>query len=79
MQKLTTILWLSFNYRSVTGKLNYLGQNSHGDILFATHQIAKYSSHPSKEHGGALGFNATMMQISQEIGTETVHKLTLVQ
>ncbi|KAL7489956.1 hypothetical protein ACHAW6_016111 [Cyclotella cf. meneghiniana] len=26
----------NFNYHSVTGKLNYLGQTTHGDILFAT-------------------------------------------
>ena len=44
----------NFNYRSVTGKLNYLGQTSREDILFATHQIAKYSSDPRKEHGEQL-------------------------
>ena len=44
----------NFNYRSVTGKLNYLGQTTRGDILFATHQIAKYSSDPRKEHGEAI-------------------------
>ncbi|KAL7475256.1 hypothetical protein ACHAW6_001179 [Cyclotella cf. meneghiniana] len=42
---------LNFNYYSITGKLNYLGQTTHGDILFAIHQIAKYSSDPRKEHG----------------------------
>ena len=35
-----------FNYRSVTGKLNYIGQTTRSDILFDTHQIAKYSSDP---------------------------------
>jgi hypothetical protein len=44
----------NFNDQSVTGKLNYLGQTSCGDILFAIHQIAKYSSDPRKEHGEAI-------------------------
>ena len=35
-----------FNYRSFTGKLNYIGQTTPSDILFATHQIFKYSSDP---------------------------------
>jgi hypothetical protein len=35
-----------FNYRSITGKLNYLGQTTRPDILFAVHQIAKYASNP---------------------------------
>jgi hypothetical protein len=35
-----------FNYRSITGKLNYLGQTTRSDILFAVHQIAKYASDP---------------------------------
>ena len=43
-----------FNYRSVTGKLNYLTQTSRSDLLFATHQVAKYSSDPRKEHGEAI-------------------------
>jgi hypothetical protein len=37
---------LDFNYRSVVGKLNYLAQTTHPDIMYATHQIAKYSSGP---------------------------------
>jgi hypothetical protein len=35
---------LNFNYRSVVGKLNYLAQTTRPDIMYATHQIAKYSS-----------------------------------
>ncbi|KAL7483247.1 hypothetical protein ACHAW6_008894, partial [Cyclotella cf. meneghiniana] len=42
-----------FNYWSIVGKLNYLCQTMCRDIVFATHQIAKYSSDPRKEHGEA--------------------------
>jgi hypothetical protein len=42
---------LNFNYCSVIGKLNYLTQTSRGDIMYATHQIAKYSSDPREPHG----------------------------
>ncbi|KAL7480420.1 hypothetical protein ACHAW6_006114 [Cyclotella cf. meneghiniana] len=45
---------LNFNFCSVTVKLNYVGQTACSDILFATHQIAKYSSGPQQEHGGAI-------------------------
>jgi hypothetical protein len=32
---------LDFDYRSVTGKLNYLAQTSRPEIMYANHQIAK--------------------------------------
>ncbi len=35
---------LNFNYCSVVGKLNYLIHTSRSNIMYATHQIAKYSS-----------------------------------
>jgi hypothetical protein len=34
---------LNFNYKSAVGKLNYLAQTTRPDIMYATHQIAKYS------------------------------------
>jgi hypothetical protein len=37
---------LIFNYRSATGKLNYLAQTIRPDIMYSMHQIAKYSSDP---------------------------------
>ena len=37
---------LDFNYRSVVGKLSYLAQTTCPDIMYAVHQIAKYSSDP---------------------------------
>ncbi len=45
---------LDFNYRSVVGKLNYLAQTTHPDIMYAMHQIAKYSSDPRQLHGKAI-------------------------
>ena len=45
---------LHFNYRLVVGKLNYLSQTTRPDIMYATHQIAKYSADPRKPHGEAI-------------------------
>jgi hypothetical protein len=45
---------LNFNYRSAVGKLNYLAQTTRLDIMYATHQIAKYSSDPRQLHGEAI-------------------------
>ncbi len=45
---------LNFNYRSAVGKLNYLAQTSLPDIIYATHQIAKYLSDPTESHGEAI-------------------------
>jgi hypothetical protein len=44
---------LNFNYQSMTGKLNYLAQTTWPDIMYATHQLAKYSLDPRKPHGEA--------------------------
>jgi hypothetical protein len=44
---------LNFNYQSMIGKLNYLAQTTRPDIMYATHQLAKYSSDPRKPHGEA--------------------------
>jgi hypothetical protein len=45
---------LNFNYRSAVGKLNYLAQTTRPDIMYATHQIAKYLSDPRQSHGEAI-------------------------
>jgi hypothetical protein len=45
---------LNFNYRSAVGKLNYLAQTTRPDIIYTTHQIAKYSSDPRQSHGEAI-------------------------
>jgi hypothetical protein len=44
---------LNFNYRSMIDKLNYLAQTTRPDIMYATHQLAKYSSNPREPHGDA--------------------------
>ena len=58
----------NFNYHSVTGKFNYLGQTTRGDILFATHQIAKYSSDPRKEHGEAIIYLVRYLKKTRHLG-----------
>jgi hypothetical protein len=45
---------LDFNYWSAVGKLNYLAQTTRPDIMYTTHQIAKYASDPRKTHGEAI-------------------------
>jgi hypothetical protein len=42
---------LNFGYRSVISKLNYFTQTMRPDIVYATHQLAKYSSNPREPHG----------------------------
>ncbi len=42
---------LNFNYRSAVGKLNYLAQTTRPVIMYAMHQIVKYSSDPRQSHG----------------------------
>jgi hypothetical protein len=45
---------LNFNCRSAVGKLNYLVQTTRPDIMYTTHQIAKYSLDPRQSHGKAI-------------------------
>jgi hypothetical protein len=45
---------LDFNYLSAIGKLNYVTQTTRPDIMYATHQITKYSSDPRKPHEEAI-------------------------
>jgi hypothetical protein len=45
---------LNFKNTSAVGKLNYLAQTTRPDIMYATHQIAKYSSDPRQSHGEAI-------------------------
>ena len=57
-----------FSYRSVTGKLNYLAQTSRPDIMYATHQIAKYSADPRIEHGDAIIYLVRYLRKTRDIG-----------
>ncbi len=43
-----------FHYRKVIGMLNHLERCTRPDIAYATHQCARYSSRPKKEHGAAV-------------------------
>jgi hypothetical protein len=45
---------LNFNYRSAIGKLNYIAQPTRPVIMYAMHQIAKYSSDTRQSHGEAI-------------------------
>jgi histone deacetylase 1/2 len=57
-----------FNYRSVTGKLNYLAQTTRPDIIFSVHQIAKYSSDPRLEHGEAIVYLVRYLKKTRDLG-----------
>ncbi len=59
---------LSFNYRSAVGKLNYLAQTTRPDIMYATHQIAKYSSDPGQSHGEAILYLACYLKKTLDLG-----------
>jgi hypothetical protein len=59
---------LDFNYRSAVGKLNYLAQTTHPDIMYATHQIAKYSSDPRETHGEAILYLVQYLKRTCDLG-----------
>ncbi len=58
---------LNFKYCSNVGKLNYLTQTSRGDIMYATHQIVKYSSDPRKPHGEAILYLVPHLKKAQNL------------
>ncbi len=59
---------LNFNYRSAVGKLNYLSQTTRPDILYATHQIAKYSLDPRLPHGEAILYLVCYLKKMHNLG-----------
>ena len=59
---------LGLSYRSAIGKLNYVAQTSRPDIVFAVHQLAKYSSDPREPHGDALLHLIRYLKKTREIG-----------
>jgi hypothetical protein len=59
---------LDFNYRSAVGKLNYLAQTTHPDIMYATHQIAKYALDQRKTHGEAILYLVRYLMKSRYLG-----------
>jgi hypothetical protein len=59
---------LDFNYRSAVGKHNYLAQTTRPDIVYATHQIAKYSSDPRQSHGEAILYLVHYLKKTSDLG-----------
>ena len=55
-------------YCSAIGKLNYVGQTSHPEIMYAMHQLAKYSSNPREPHGEALLYLICYLMLTRDIG-----------
>jgi hypothetical protein len=59
---------LDLNYSAVVGNLNYLAQTTHPDIMYATHQIAKYSSDPRQLHGEAIIYLICYLKKTRDLG-----------
>ncbi len=59
---------LNFNYHSVVGKLNYLAQTTCPDIMYAVHQIAKYSADSREPHGKTILYLVQYLKKSRELG-----------
>jgi hypothetical protein len=59
---------LEFNYRSLVGKLNYLAQTTRPDIVYATHQIAKYSSDSREPHWEAKLYLVRYLKKTCDLG-----------
>jgi hypothetical protein len=59
---------LNFNYRSAVGKLNYLAQTTRPNIMYAMHQIAKYSTDPRQSHGEAILYLVRYLKKTRDLG-----------
>jgi hypothetical protein len=59
---------LNFNYRSAVGKVNYLAQTTRPDIMYTTHQIAKYLSDPRQSHGEAILYLVCYLKKTCDLG-----------
>jgi hypothetical protein len=60
---------LNFGYHSVIGKLNYLAQTTRPNIVYATHQLTKYSSNPREPHGKAVLYLICYLKKTRDLGT----------
>ena len=58
----------SFHYRSIIGKLNFLEKSTRPDIAFITHQCARYTTDPRKEHGAAIRWLARYLKGTRNKG-----------
>jgi hypothetical protein len=59
---------LDFNYCSIIGKLNYLAQTTRSDIMYDTHQVAKYSLDPREPHGEAILYLVRYLKKTCDLG-----------
>jgi hypothetical protein len=66
----TPLFSLNFGYRSVIGKLNNLAQTTRPDIVYTTHQPAKYSSDPRKPHGEAVLYLVRYLKKTCNLGRQ---------
>jgi hypothetical protein len=60
---------MNFGYQSVIDKLNYLAQTTRPDNVYATHQLAKYSSDPREPHGEAVLYLIHYLEKTRDLGT----------
>jgi hypothetical protein len=51
------------------GKLNYLEKTTRSDISYITHQCARFTSNPKKEHGQAIRWLGRYLKATKEKGT----------
>ena len=58
----------SFHYRSIIGKLNYLEKSTRPDISYTTHQCARFTVNPKKEHGEAIRWLARYLKGTRDKG-----------
>ena len=58
---------LNINYQSMIGKLNYFAQTTRPDIMYATHQLTKYSSNPREPHEEAALYLVRYLKKSRDI------------
>lgn len=59
----------SFDYRSIIGKSNYLQKGSRSDIAYITHQCARFTTNPKKEHKNAVRWLGRYLKQTADKGT----------
>ncbi len=60
---------LNFDCHLVVGKLNYLAQTMRPDIVYVTHQLAKYLSNPREPHGEAVLYLIHYLKKTRDLET----------
>ena len=59
---------ISWNYRSVIGKLNYLEKSTRPDLAYSVHQCARFMESPKKSHAAAVEHIGRYLLGSREKG-----------